>query len=81
MIDKNTMRCREIRVRHISSDWVTGAKRAGGGIGRSKQSGMMSLVIFEAGRGLCWAAGLANGRWMGNHERVGGFRGKVWDDG
>ena len=62
MIDKYTMRCREIGVRHIPSDGVTGARRAGGEIGRSKQSGMMSLVIFESGRGFGGAAGLANGR-------------------
>jgi hypothetical protein len=66
MIDKYTMRCKEIGVRHIPSDGVIGARRVGGGIGRSKQSGMMSLVIFEEGKGFCRAAGLANGRsWKG----------------
>ena len=80
IIDKYAMRYREIRGRHILCDGVTGARRAGGGIDRSKQGGMMSLVIFEEGRGFCGAAGLAN-RWgMGSHGRGGGFRGKVWDD-
>jgi hypothetical protein len=55
------MRYREIRVRHIPSDGVTGARRAGEGIDRSKQGGMMGWVIFEAVRGFCGAAGLANG--------------------
>ena len=68
-------------MRHIPSDGVTGAKRVGEGLSRSKQSGMMSLVIFEAGGGFCGAAGLANGRWMGGHGRGKGFEGKVWDDG
>ena len=75
------MRYREIRVRHIPSDGVTGARRAGGGIGRSKQGGMMGWVIFEAVRGFCGAAGLANGQGMGSYGRGEGFRGKVWDDG
>jgi hypothetical protein len=42
---------------------------------------MMSLVIFEAVRRFCGAAGLANWRWMGGHGRSGGCRRKVWDDG
>jgi len=75
------MRCKEIRVRHIPSDRVTGDRRAGGGIGKSKQGGMMGLVIFEAARGFCGAAGLVNGRGIGNHGRGRGFRGEVWDDG
>jgi hypothetical protein len=42
---------------------------------------MIGLVIFEAARGFCGAAGLVNGRGIGNHGRGRGFRGKVWDDG
>ena len=68
-------------MRHIPSDGAAGARCAGGGISRSKQSGMVSLVIFEVGIGFCGAAGLANGQWIDGYGRGRGLGGKVWDDG